>query len=115
MSLIKMQRRSFTLLPFVGRPFPVRAATAELPHLRRERYLQFAMAARERAEYCADDRLRERFLSRAKVWQGLADFIDRSHSNYWRARGTASAKRLQSHGEAPAPTNLRQLRAPGRI
>jgi hypothetical protein len=81
MSVRKMQRRPFTLLPFVGKPFDVQVATAEPPHLKRERYLRLAMKARERAEYCADRRLRERFLSIAKVWQGLADFIDRSHSN----------------------------------
>ena len=81
MSLRKMQQRPFTLLPFTGKPFHVQAATAEPPHLRRERYLRLAMIARERAEYCADHRLRERFLSIAKVWQGLADFIVRSQSN----------------------------------
>jgi len=76
-----MQRRPFILLPFVGEPPDVGAATAEPPRIRRERYLRLAMKARERAEYCADHRLRERFLSIAKVWQGLADFIDRAHSN----------------------------------
>ena len=60
---------------------PPLANAKELPRQRRERYLRLAMKARERAEYCADPRLRDRFLSISKVWQGLADFIDRSHSN----------------------------------
>lgn len=53
----------------------------ESPHQRRERYLRLAIKARERADYCADPQLRDRFLSISKVWQGLADFIDRSKSN----------------------------------
>jgi len=76
-----MQRRPFILLPFVGKPPDMGAAAAELPHMRRERYLRRAMKARERAQYCPDRRLRARFLSIAKVWQGLADFIDRTQGN----------------------------------
>jgi hypothetical protein len=60
---------------------PPVANAKELPHQRRERYLRLAMKARERAEYCADSRLRERFLSISKVWEGLANFIDRSKSH----------------------------------
>jgi hypothetical protein len=76
-----MRRRPVTLTPPLAELPDLQAATPEPPHQRRVRYLRLAMKARERAEYCADQQLRERFLSISKVWQGLADFIDRSHSN----------------------------------